>query len=284
MRRMGSSCLWRKGLVLIAATAGAMPAEASGAAAEPVPVYRCQLNLRLSENDPVYLRASKSFREDGTVNSMMVQWEDNQGRAVRRQDPNDRAFVTFQWPGGHRFAREGEPFDWSQGSIEISLITAAPGRHQVLRGEEWRQVVVDRDRAALVHDSDGMRILLLSGLDLHLMSELEDLTSPGRLDMGLDSLLAWGAGATTVTVYEMLVTRRPRTRNSSPTSPAGRRRIVGSYDIDVAALARAGAQARETTVRWEAGLASRWRECERTTEGGEILVTRAETARRPQAS
>jgi hypothetical protein len=99
--------------------------------------------------------------------------------------------------------------------------------------------------------------------------------------MSLDSFLAWGTGVERLTVYETRVTRRKKVPSSSPTSPAGRIRVVGSYEVDMAALALAFVQVRGVTEKWEAGLASSWRQCERTTEGGEILVTER---RVPEAS
>jgi hypothetical protein len=249
-------------------------AEASGP--EAVPVHRCQFSQRVPEGGQANLEIFKSFGTDGAVNSMQVHWEDNQAGAVRLLNPDDRAFVSLQWPGEHRIGRYEEEFDWSRGSITVTLLVAdAAANFRLLPGEEWRQMVVDRNGSVLVHERKGMRTLFLSGLDLRLVSDLEPPTSPGRLSMSLDSLLAWGTGVERLTVYETRVTRRKKVPNTYPTSPAGRIRVVGSYEVDVAALALAFAQVRAATEAWEAGLASSWRQCEQTIEGGDILVTEA---------
>jgi hypothetical protein len=64
-------------------------------------------------------------------------------------------------------------------------------------------------------------------------------------------------------------------RNSYPTSPVGRRRVAAAYDVDMAELERVVAAIRERTAQWEATIADSWRDCERTTEGGVIVVTDA---------
>jgi hypothetical protein len=245
-----------------------------------VPVHRCHLDARIPD-DGASLRAFKSFRDDGSVNSMRVTVEDNGASAVRRGSAGDQGFVALRWPGEHRAEPKDASFDWDEGSIQITYLSANSGeRHRILRGEEWRQVIVDRNNAALTYASEGRRELFLPGTTLHLVSDLEPLSSPGSLNMSLDSLVAWGMGAERITVYEVMVTRRPRRSNSYPTSPAGRRRVVAAYDVDVAALARTAGLVRETVGRWEANIAETWRTCERTTEGGEVIIRRRTPAAR----
>ena len=242
-------------------------------AEEPVPVFRCQLNLRLPGGGSEDVRAFKSFRHDGTVNAMFVEMSDLAGSLVRMRQRGERSIVTMRWPGDHRLRDEAAPFDWASGSIRISY----PGHTNAARprtGEVWRQVVVDRDRSALVHESDGGRILFLSGLQLHLASELGPLSDPGDLRTGLEALLAWGRGANSVTVFETLV-RRARPENGNSQSPAGRRRIVAEYELDMAALAGTVGRVRAAVSDWETQMESRWRQCEPMIEGGDIIVTTA---------
>jgi hypothetical protein len=240
---------------------------------DSIPVHLCQADLRLPGGGFLDLEVSKSFREDGSVASMLVRLQDNQAGAVRLLKPDDRAFVQLDWPGEHRLNSYGEPFDWSRGSILINFIAAdREANFGLLPGEKWRQVVIDRDGSALVHEADGIRILTLSLLDTHLTSGLGHPSSPGRLSMSLDSFLAWGSGVETVRVYETRVKRREPVAHSNPDSPVGRMRVVGVYDVDVAAVGRAAAAARTATEQWEAGLSDSWRDCARTTEGGQIHV------------
>ena len=254
----------------------------NSAASEPVQVFRCQLNLRLDGGGYEDVRASKSFREDGAVNSMFVTMTDNMGAVVRKRRPEDQAIVELNWPGQHRIWRDEAAFDWSSGSIQIGYF-GRDNPFQYQSGETWRQTVVDRDRSILVHESDGVRMLFLSGLEFHLMSELNPRSSLGHLRMGIDAFLAWGNGAQSITVFETLV-RRAQSRSGSSDSLAGRRRIIAEYDVDMAALARTVARVHEAVSTWETEIASTWRQCERTTEGGDIIVTEAIPRTGAQAS
>lgn len=256
-------------MVLATFAAAASAKQGDGA----VTVYQCEHNARLPEDGYADLRVVKSFREDGSVYSMHVDWEDNQGSLVRLSRAGDQAFLSLKWPGEHRIRRDGEPFDWSRGSVNVTFLAADSGNFRNLKGEKWKQVIVARDDSVLVREQDGMKLLSLMGFNLHLVTELEALSSPGRLTMSLDSLLAWGSGVEWLTVYETRVTRRKKDRNTFPDSPVGRSRIVGSYQLQAAALERAAGLIREATQEWEASVAGRWRECPRRTEGGTIILT-----------
>jgi hypothetical protein len=256
------------------------PPAAAGAAADEQPrqdratLYRCTRSIQGFEGEPGFLALEKVFREDGTVYSRSVVLEDYAPSFVPVQ-ASARAFATLRWPGDHRFQREVEPFNWSRGSIQISYLDGTVNRFRPLRREVWRQVVLDRNGAALIHETGGMRMLFLNGLNMHLMSELAPLSSPGRLHMALDDLIAWGTGAERLTVYETMVQRRRYVPNVYPNGPAGRMRIVAEYDIDMAVLARRVAQVRAATASWESGLTDIPGSCERTVEElpGDIVVT-----------
>lgn len=238
-------------------------------------LYRCTRSIQAFEGEPGFLALEKVFREDGTVYSRSVVLEDHAPRFVRFAQASARAWATLRWPGDHRFQREVEPFSWSRGSIDISYLDGAAARYRPLPREVWRQVVVDRNGAALIHETGGMRMLFLTGLNMHLMSELAPISSPGRLHMALDDLVAWGTGAERVTVYETMVQRRRYSPNVYPNGPAGRMRIVADYDIDVPVLERRVAQVRAATDAWEAGLTNVRETCERTLEElpGDIILT-----------
>lgn len=259
------------------ASAAAFPASSASTATstEPVPVYQCMFSATVPEEHG-HLLIGKSFREDGTVNSMYVHWEDNAaGGLTTATGAGDRVFVSLRWPGEHRI-RGSEPFQWSEGSITMTLLLAdAAANFNLQAGEEWRQVIVDRNETVNIYDDAGVKALFLPGSDMHLASDLEAPTAPGRLNMSLDSFLAWGSGARRITVYETRVTRRKPTKNSYPTSPAGRYRIVGAYDVNISALTHTVASIREASERWETSLSSSWRQCNRSTEGGDIVVTDA---------
>lgn len=241
----------------------ALAAFATGAGDEPrdqpVPVYQCEHSERLPKGGYSDLRVLKSFREDGSVYGMQVEWDDNQGSLVRLTQPGDRAHLSLKWPGDHRISAEGEPFDWSHGSIKVSLIAANGANLRNLKGEKWKRIIVTRDDSVRIYGQDGTKQLMLMGFNLHLASDLEHLGSPGWLTMPLGSLLAWGSGVERVTVYETRVTRRKQGRNAFPDSPIGRSRIVGAYELEPAALERMARLVREATLNWEAEVAKRWR-------------------------
>jgi hypothetical protein len=245
----------------------------AAAASDPVPVFQCVLSAPLPDGGPRLL-VLKSFRENGDVNSMHVSWEDNAASGlVRPPNQGDRIFVSLRWPGEHRSGRPDDPFDWSQGSITMHLLLAdAAANFSVRTGEEWRQVLVDRNHSVSRISEGGEAFADPSVLDMLVMSDLEPTTSPGRMSMSLNSFLAWGSGVQYLTVYETRVKRRTPPKNSYPTSSAGAHRIIGAYDVDMAALAHTVAMIRAATEQWESTLSTSWRNCRRTTEGGDITV------------
>ncbi|HEX8307921.1 MAG TPA: hypothetical protein VF645_05820 [Allosphingosinicella sp.] len=239
--------------------------------AQPRALYRCQHRIPNLGGHSGALTFSKTYREDGSVQSLSVQLEDWGGSFIRRSAGS--ANVTLRWPGDH-LVRKGGPFDWAEGSIDVSFDAGNAGSHRILPKERWRQVVVDRNRSVIVHETEGMRTLFLSGLDMRLVSELVPVSSPGRLWMSLDGLLAWGSGLETLTVYETLVSGRRYDPDVYPNSPAGRMRVVAQYEVDVEALNRKVEQVRSETQSWEAGLVDFRKVCERgSEETGEIVVT-----------
>lgn len=236
--------------------------------------YRCRTRIPNLGGDSGALSLDKTFSPDGSVRAMTVNLEDWKPPYVKPAGVGERAMATIKWPGDHRIPRSPEPFSWSNGSIEISYFAEGSRRYSPLKGERWRQVVVDRNRSAIVHESGGMRTLFVGGLDMVVQSGLMDLPSPGKLSMSLDGLLAWGSGVASLTVYETLVTRRKYRKHSYPTTPAGRARIVGQYDLDAAILARKVQQVRDSTSAWEAGLTDFKTVCEKgVVEAGAIIVT-----------
>ncbi|HEX8447972.1 MAG TPA: hypothetical protein VF652_00155 [Allosphingosinicella sp.] len=239
--------------------------------AQPRTLYRCEHRIPNPGGHSGALTLSKTFWEDGSVQSFNVELEDWGGSFIRRSDGS--ANVTLRWPGDH-LVRKGGPFSWAEGSIDVSFHGGSTSRYQVLPKERWRQVVVDRNRSVIVHERDGIRTLFLSGLDMRLVSELVPVSSPGRLWMSLDGLLAWGAGLETLTVYETLVSGRSRDPAAYPNSPMGRIRVVAEYEVDVPALNRKVEQVRSESRSWEAGLVNFRKACRRgIEETGEILVT-----------
>lgn len=264
MKMSLAGAIWSVGALI------AIPTQAE----EPIRVFQCTLSEPLPEGGP-RLNASKSFREDGAVNSMYVSWEDSDnGELVRPPGSRDRVSMRLSWPGEPRIGKPEDLFDWSQGFITMHLLLGNAAANFALRkGEQWRQVVVDREQSVITRTEDGARFAFLPSLDMLLMSDFEPTSTPGRLNMSLNAFLAWGSGVPHLTVYEMRVKRRTPARNSYPTSPAGARRIIGAYDVDMAGLERKVALIREATERWERSLSTSWRTCRYTTEGGDLVVT-----------
>jgi hypothetical protein len=265
-------------IVLLGATIVAAPlpapvreARSPKPQAQPRALYRCGHRITNPGGDNGALTLSKTIWEDGSVQSFSVELEDWGGSFIRRSAGS--ANVTLRWPGDH-LVRKGGPFNWAEGSIDVSFDAGTPSRYRILPKERWRQVVVDRNRSVIVHETGGMRALFPSGLDMRLVSELVPLSSPGRLWMSLDGLLAWGTGLETLTVFETLVRARRYDPNVNPNSPAGRMRVVGEYEVDIAALNRKVEQVRSETRSWEAGLGNFRTVCERgVEETGVIILT-----------
>ncbi|HEX8840949.1 MAG TPA: hypothetical protein VF757_01490 [Sphingomicrobium sp.] len=219
----------------------------------------------------------KIFREDGSVYSMSVLWEDHVSGLVN-PDPNpsdlqraahgEYGSVILHWPND-RFTTSHGLVDWSTGTIAIYYFgPSAAGRYHAERKEKWRQVVVDRGHSVQVFDSTGNRYLSMAPQAAYLASDVVNLSSPGNLQMSLDDFLAWGTGARTVTVYETLVRDR---RSGWPTFT---RRIVAEYRVDVDGVARRASQIREATRNWETTLANFKSKCDKTVEEtGQIIVT-----------
>ena len=248
---------------------------------QPIAVHRCQLNANVPAQSEGLLRAWKTFSLDGTPLGMQVQWDYRHPAFVRPLEAGGDATASIQWPGNYGFRTSEQPFDWSRAAIRLDYNgPSTQARYSPLPGEEWRQIIVDRNRSVLVNDDGSMRTLILSGLDMHLMGELEYLAAPGALTGSLDTLVAWGTGARSITVYETMVTRRAPQRNTYPNDPIGQRRIISTYDLDIVALAGAVAQARAVVERWEQGLATTWSQCERDTENNQIVIP-DERIRRP---
>ena len=116
--------------------------------------------------------------------------------------------------------------------------------------------------------------LVLPESELMMTSDLLPLPTTARLDMSIGQLVSWGNGARIVTAYETMVQRDTR-RNVHPTDEPGRRRVVGSYDIDTAALARLAAEIRVVAEGWYATLDDFHNLCEEFDEAddGRIIVT-----------
>lgn len=253
-------------LALLLAAAAQAPAPPP----QPAMLFRCRERIDNFEGTSGALSLDKSFREDGTPLGLNVQLEDRSGSVMPGRGPTEQTGMTLSWPGRHRVAIRPEPFSWSNGGIDV-YYSGPTNRYVYRRDERWRRVIVDRAGSMIVHESDGARWIFVSGLDLYLMSNLQDLGSPGRLWMSLDGLLAWGSGRERVTVYETVITER-RERNQGPA--LGQERIVGQYDIDIPALARLAARVRAATEAWEAGLTDLAARCTREPEEtGEIIVT-----------
>lgn len=215
----------------------------------------------------------KSFALDGSPLGKHVRWENRSPGFVHMRAPTETASATLAWHGNMRSPFEEPPFDWGRGSIRIDVF-GPPGamRYRPLPEEEWRQVIVDRDSSVLLINQRSMQVLLLSGRELNLTSEPSPLTDPGALTSSIAPLIAWGSGGSSITVYEVMATRRRPQRHTQPGDPLGRRRVIIAYDLDTVALARAVAEMRAVVEAWEEGIAATWSQCEQTTEGGETVV------------
>jgi hypothetical protein len=257
-------------LSLLLSSATAQPGDG------PLPIHLCELNSQnIPENNQGLLHASKAFDLQGrALGGMQVRWESYNPSFVRAHENGGSATARVEWPGSNRFRMPSPPFDWENSEIRIDYRSpSTQNRYQPLDGEEWRQFIVDRNQSILIHNQERMSTLLLSGLNLHLVSELEPLSGSAALIGSPESLIAWGKGARRVTVYEVMATRRRPRRNSYPIDPVQRRRIIAAYDLDGTQLEQSLGQVREAVERWEQEIASTWSQCERVTGDGAVVVT-----------
>lgn len=237
-----------------------------------ISIYRCSLEARLPEGGYSPFLIQKIFREDGTVYRMTVQWEDNQGGGlIRPRRTGETATVQLGWSGGIPLfsSTDGEPFVWSKGTVRI--YSHGAGWPRPFRNEQWSQSVLDRDGSARILEVEGIETLIVT--EKQLLGDLLSASSLEILNMPLDKLLAWGAGVERITVIKSLATRRNAQAEDFRRQPVARRRVVGRYELDLAALRKVATDVREATERWEAEISDDWRQCERDTEGGKITLT-----------
>lgn len=199
--------------------------------------YACNQVLPNFDGARSSLTVYKSFRAADP--SFMVYVENT---SIVRPEPGYRPDIKLRWG-------EARPFDWADGSIEIDSFGQVID--DVVRPDDVaRRVVVDRSNRLrpLLNTQHATQEIYLSPFDQSLVSQLFHPTHPPTLRMSLDTLLAWGSGQSSLTVYETMISR-PEGRN-----PIGRERVMRRYEIDLVALARLMAQVRAATERWEAGL------------------------------
>ena len=225
------------------------------AAAQPQPQpqaprpghYLCQVVLPNFDGASNSLSLMKFFMADGPILSVYVE-----APSVVRRGPGGMTSVKLRWPETH-------PFSWAGGRIEIDGAAfpspyADKSSTRTRPDDVARRFLVDRGNALrpVLNRESGAWEIFATVFDPHLVSEPVNPAASLTLRMPLDSLLAWGAGQSSLTVYETMI--------SAPRLPGrglfhfGRERVTGSYEIDVAALTRLVAQVRAATERWEAGL------------------------------
>lgn len=229
---------------------------------EPPMLHRCIERIADFEGTRGTLTLEKHFQEDGSPFGFAVTFEDGSGAIAAGRAPGTRTSLTLRWPRARGVPARAVA-GWPEASIHVYLFDDA--RAGIRRpGELWRRVLVDRGDDSIVVPPlpEGGQGVALPGLDLYLASELQPFYMTTRLDMSLDSLLAWGSGRERLTVYETVVTPlRPRGRDWERAIRS--ERVVGVYDIDVAALARLPARVRAAAEAWEAGLTDLAGRCER---------------------
>jgi hypothetical protein len=242
-------------------------------AAELRTIYQCSATIDNLAGEPGRLTLAKTFFEDGTVRNVEIRWQDGGGAFIRGHEAPAEYFATLGWAQADM--QPADPIDWTRGSVSVTHYGYNLARRRSpMRGEAWGQVIVDRDRMLRVYESEGMRMLLPDSAFI-LASGLVPLTVNAQLGMSIDALVAWGTDARVVTDYETMVQRRPSRPNLYSNNIVGRRRIIGSYDVDTAALARKAAQVRAAAERWLATLGDFRIQCERGVEEDEanIVVT-----------
>ena len=224
-------------------------------------VYQCSERIADFEGTGGALTLTKGFRREGSPSTFEVVLEDGSGRVAAGRASDTHTSLTIRWSADPRVEVSGATtplYGW----IEIELYGDA--RSLVTqRDEQWRRVLVDRNGLLLLHSlPDGGQGIVVPHRGLYLSSELLPLnTNYRRLGMLLGDLLVWGGGRERLTVYETVVTpMRQRRRNWD--RAVGLERVVGTYEIDMAALARLAASALTVAEAWEAGLTDVTRRCE----------------------
>ena len=229
---------------------------------EPPLLHRCRERMPDFEGMRGGLTFDKSFRVGGAPATFDIILEDESGTVTTGLPPTTRTRLTLHWVTQYRDGVPS-PAGYLGGEIQVELFGDA--RAQTTPGDaRWRRVLMDRDN--LLRRStlpDGGEQMMVPHLGLYLASELLPLaTTPRRLNMSLDSLFAWGSGRERLIAYETVVIPWPR-RGRDRERAIWLERVVGAYQIDLAALARLAARARAAGAAWEAGLTDVARRCER---------------------
>ena len=191
------------------------------------------------------LALTKSFQPDRPTLRI-----DAEAPSVVRPQPGARPWVRLRWP-------VSPTFDPATGTIEIDSDGsgsryAVPSAYAARPDDLARRVVVDRRNAlhpVLQADSGGVWELFLSPFGQFLTSLLIQPSQSPILYMSIDSLLAWGAGLPSLTVYQTMISSDATRRRGHWLY--GAERVTGSYEIDMPALTRLLAKIRIATERWE---------------------------------
>ena len=214
-------------------------------------VYRCTEEIADFGGTGDSLTLTKGFRRDGTPIVFEAVLEDGNSAVATGVTPGTQTRLTLSWKV-HYPGPPAAPAWW--GWIEIGLLGDARRRVRE-RGEQWARVLVVRDE--LLHPysrPDGGQGLAVSHRGLYLSSELQPLSDrPRSLDMSLEALLVWGSGRERITAYETMVTPA-RQRGRYRERAIGLERIVGAYEIDMAALGQLSSRVRTAAETWGAGL------------------------------
>ena len=247
---------------LLAACAAGRDAPPAAASAPAGTVYACSHRGSLQGFGGT-LEFDMVFAKDGAVLSDKASWYTHFDPPDRETDepetmeglveaPSARVFIGIRWPQAFswlKLATGKDPVAYAEITSSNSALYDAPFRG----AERWHQLIIVRGGEAAVDTEIDDRFLLLNPAEPVLASDYHH-RSGVVLDMPIEALLAWGSSLRTLAVYDVFVEPREYQPNSSPTSPAAKRRIVGEYRLRVAAVARAYAAMRKQHAVWRRGL------------------------------
>jgi hypothetical protein len=235
--------------------------------------FVCSLSNETNAATGGYINASINFAEDGSELRRSAGWWSSLGEFPGQSESHGIRFDKASRGGQIHLTWSAPPLgqasrlDWAKGTFSVTAVDIwerGKARHR----EVWRQTFIDRDDSLRTYDYKGDHYLFPPIGVPALMTELEDL-SGASLHMRLEDLMAWASGATSIKVYETKVDRRKFSRYSYPSGPAGARRIVTSYSIDIPKINQISGIVQERVEKWRDGIGDFKKTCTKAIEEDE---------------
>lgn len=220
-----------------------------------------------------------TFTETGELYSESAQWSrqiqpGDKSETPVRFDGGGQGWITIGWPNGNPWRKPVAGQDPAEQAL-VRINNFGLNRAHMRKSERWQQSIIARGGETLIANDKQDRLLITSPMEPVLASDLNAQMGAGLL-IPVASLIAWGSGTEALTGYDVFVTPRKYRRNTYPSGPAGKLRIVGEYRIDTRLLARTFEAVRRRHAAWRKTLTDPQKTCQETQmedPSMEIIVT-----------